>query len=80
MLREHAKTKWSFVEDVLRSPDVRAWQHALKDNLRSSDGFRVLSLDVTMKIATALRRYESKDSPSAGRDRGQRGWMTTPVS
>ena len=60
ILPEHAKTMWPKVEDVLHSPDVTAWQHALKNNLRSSDGFRVLSLDGTMKIAMGLRRYETR--------------------
>ena len=60
MLPEHAKTMWPKVEDVLRSPDVTAWQQALMNNLHSSDGFRVLSLDGTMKIAMGLRRYETR--------------------
>ena len=60
MLPEHAKTMWPIVEDVLRSPDVTAWQQALMNNLHSSDGFRVLSLDGTMKIAMGLRRYETR--------------------
>ena len=58
ILPEHAKTMWP-MEDVLQSPDVTAWQQALKHNLHSSDGFRVL-LDGTMKIAMGLRRYETR--------------------
>ena len=60
MLLEHAKTKWPIAEDVLHSPNVTAWQQALMNNLHSSDGFRVLSLDGTMKIAMGLRRYETR--------------------
>ena len=48
---------WLIVEDVLHSPDVTAWQQALKNNLHLSDGCRVLSLDGTMKIGMGLRRY-----------------------
>ena len=51
---------WPIVEDVLRGPDVTAWQQALMNNLHSSDGFRVLSLDGTVKIAMGLRRYETR--------------------
>ena len=60
MLPDHAKTMWPKVEDVLHSPDVTAWQQALMNNLHLSDGFRVLSLDGTMKIAMGLRRYETR--------------------
>ena len=60
MLPELAKTMWPAVEDVLRSPDVTAWQQALMNNLHSSNGFRALSLDGTMKIAMGLHRYETR--------------------
>ena len=60
MLPELAKTMWPVAEDVLHSPDVTAWQQALMNNLHSSDGFRVLSFDGTMKIAMGLRRYETR--------------------
>ena len=33
VLPEHAKTMWPKVDDVLHSPDVTAWQQALKNNL-----------------------------------------------
>ena len=38
------------MEDVLRSPDVTAWQQALMN----------LSLDGTLRIAMGLRRYETR--------------------
>ena len=43
-------------EDIGSSPDVSAWKSALYDSLRSADGFHVLSLDGTMKIAMGVRR------------------------
>ena len=48
------------MEDVVKSPDVSAWKQALYEAVHSSSGFRVLSLDGTMKIAMGLRRYETK--------------------
>ena len=59
MLLEKAKTIWPTVEDVLHGPEVTAWHHPLTNNLHSSDGFRVLSLDGTMKLVMGLRRYET---------------------
>ena len=44
----------------MKSPDVSAWKQALCEALHSSSGFRVLSLDGTMKIVMGLRRYETK--------------------
>ena len=55
MLPEHPKTMWPVAEDAVRSPDVSAWKSTLYDVLPSADGFRVLSVDGTMKIAMGVR-------------------------
>ena len=52
MLPEHPM--WPVAEDIVRSPDVWAWKSALYDGLRSADGFHVLSVDGTMKIAMGV--------------------------
>ena len=59
MLLEHPKTMWPVAEDVVRSPDVSAWKSALYDGLQSADGFHVLSVDGTTKIATGVRRRDA---------------------
>ena len=46
---------WPVAEDIVRSPDVSAWKSALYDGLRSADGFHVLIMDSTMKIAMGIR-------------------------
>ena len=55
----HPKTMWPVAEDVVRSPDVSAWKSALYDSLRSADGFHMLSMDGTMKIATGVRGHDA---------------------
>ena len=59
MLPEQPKTMWPLAEDVVRSPDVSAWKSALCDGLRSADGFHVLCVDGTMKIAMGVRRRDA---------------------
>ena len=58
-LPEHPKTMWPVAEDIVRSPDVSAWRTAMYDGLRSADGFHVLSVDGTIKIATGVRRRDA---------------------
>ena len=50
MLPEHLKTM---------CPDVSAWKSALYDGLRSADGFHLLSVDGTTKIAMGVRRRDA---------------------
>ena len=45
--------------DVVRSPDFSAWKSAWYDGVPSADGFHVLSVDGTTKIAMGLRRRDS---------------------
>ena len=59
MLPEHPKTMWPVAEDIVRSPDVSAWKSASNDGLQSADGFHVLSVDGTMKIAMGVRRRDA---------------------
>ena len=59
MLPKHPKTMWPVAEDTVRSPDVSAWKSALCDSLRSADGFHVLSMGGTMKIAMGVRRRDA---------------------
>ena len=59
MLPEHPKTMLPVAEDIVRSPDVSKWKSALYDGLRSADGFHVLSVDGTMKIAMGVRRRDA---------------------
>ena len=59
MLPETPRRHGLLVADVLHGPDVTAWRQALIDILHDAHGRRVLSLDVTMKIAMGLRRYET---------------------
>ena len=58
-LPEHPKTMGPVAEDIVRSPDVSAWKSALYDGLESADGFHVLSVDGSMKIATGVRRRDA---------------------
>ena len=66
MLPEHPKTMWPVAEDTARSPDVSAWKSAVYDGLRSVDGFHVLSVDGTMKIATGVRRRDAETPLTPG--------------
>ena len=66
MLPEHPKTMWPVAEDIVRSPDVSAWKSALYDGLRSADGFHVLSVDGTMKIAMGVRRRDAGTPLTSG--------------
>ena len=66
-LPEHRKTMWLMTEDFIRSPDFLVWKSALCDSLPSADGFRLLSVDGTMKIAMGVRRRET--GPWAARSR-----------
>ena len=50
-LPKDLKTMWPVAEDIVRSPDVSSLKSALYDGLRSADGFHVLTVDGTMKIA-----------------------------
>ena len=50
---------WPVAEDIVRNPDVSAWKSALYDGLRLADGFHVLSVDGTMKIAMGVRRRDA---------------------
>ena len=63
------KTMWPVAEDVVRSPDVSAWKSAFYDGLRSADGFHVLSVDGTMKIAKGA-------PPARRRDALDPWWLT----
>ena len=56
VLPDHPKTMWLAAEDIVRSPDVSAWKSALCDGFRLADGFHVLGVDGTMKIAMGVRR------------------------
>ena len=66
MLPEHPKTMWPVVEDIVRSPDVSAWTSALYDGLRSLDGFHILSVDGTVKIAMGVRRRDAETPLTLG--------------
>ena len=55
MLPEHPRRMSPVAEDIVRSPDVSAWKSAVYHSLRSADGFHVLSVDGTMKIAIGVR-------------------------
>ena len=66
MLWEHPKTMWPVAEDVVCSPDVSAWKSALYDGLRSADGFHLLSVDGTMKIAMGARPRDAETPLTPG--------------
>ena len=71
MLLMQPKTMWPVADYIVRSPNVSAWKSALYDGLRSADGFHVLSVDGTMKIAKVAppaRRGDALDPGDSQQD------------